>query len=68
MFYQVPPAAFVGKRPWEWGDCWETWVLGPEPGHNTKSHQASLTPLERVKKKTLSPSQRVQRLGLKLRW
>lgn len=30
--------------------CWETWVLGPDPGHNVKPHQASLIPLERAEK------------------
>lgn len=36
-------------------------MLGPEPGHDMKCLQASLTPLERVLK-TLSLSQRIQRL------
>lgn len=36
-------------------------MLGPEPGHDMKCRQASLTPLERVLK-TLSLSQRIQRL------
>lgn len=53
------PSCFAGKRQWERGNRWETWVLGPEPGH--KFHQASLTPLERVSK-ALSISQRIQRL------